>query len=579
MTPVLLPGTDTAESTSAFLESIGSRAIGIPPGAVKWEPESEELAWKYDAWGFSLTDSGKAAVASLSPNTPVLLGIPPDPDSAALLYGTAIAAGLPIAGIIPIASLAPRDLKKWLGSPLPLEDVRSLVTAGLCRLALAYAFASIISIHWSRVSWYRGTLPGIVSLKPLSMLILSGISKSKWRRANHPDGRRWKMYSTVGHHRYYIRYDVIPDNDPAHVDEAGRIKDPDYAAELWRNSGGFGHGRNSEEKLSLKPPTLLSFSDLVVSFSKKDPTVLHELMPSLRRLWIQGLITWPFNDSKKVPDWAWDRKEEICSGMAGVIPFIPFRYAGEHAVRRPDIEVETNPFAPQVSIPTGVAVEEGIKKFDYDVYFAIGTRFAASLLPDKELIRHWMHVDLNHATLAAFKDEVTSEGWSPIFPEEPLPDPKYGTRFPDKSPLPDYSKVNTVVVKRSRAPYQWDVEFNNYFTKIDLLKSFSSSFGNPAIGLPTDRIDALFELETRRVFTKQKLNPNLTERGQGYMALLPPGLSDTETAALFTEDIRDRAAGKGDFAGFLELLRGFTESVMPDIEDELRAELTVPSNG
>lgn len=147
MTPVLLPGTDTAESTSAFLESIGSRAIGIPPGAVKWEPESEELAWKYDAWGFSLTDSGKAAVASLSPNTPVLLGIPPDPDSAALLYGTAIAAGLPIAGIIPIASLAPRDLKKWLGSPLPLEDVRSLVTAGLCRLALAYAFASIISIH------------------------------------------------------------------------------------------------------------------------------------------------------------------------------------------------------------------------------------------------------------------------------------------------------------------------------------------------------------------------------------------------------------------------------------------------
>lgn len=291
MTPVLLPGTDTAESTSAFLESIGARAIGIPPGAVKWEPESEELAWKYDAWGFSLTDSGKAAVASLSPNTPVLLGIPPDPDSAALLYGTAIAAGLPIAGIIPIASLAPRDLKKWLGSPLPLEDVRSLVTAGLCRLALAYAFASIISIHWSRVSWYRGTLPGIVSLKPLSMLILSGISKSKWRRANHPDGRRWKMYSTVGHHRYYIRYDVIPDNDPAHVDEAGRIKDPDYAAELWRNSGGFGHGRNSEEKLSLKPPTLLSFSDLVVSFSKKDPTVLHELMPSLRRLWIQGLIT------------------------------------------------------------------------------------------------------------------------------------------------------------------------------------------------------------------------------------------------------------------------------------------------
>ena len=316
MTPVLLPGTDTAESTSAFLESIGARAIGIPPGAVKWEPESEELAWKYDAWGFSLTDSGKAAVASLSPNTPVLLGIPPDPDSAALLYGTAIAAGLPIAGIIPIASLAPRDLKKWLGSPLPLEDVRSLVTAGLCRLALAYAFASIISIHWSRVSWYQGTLPGIVSLKPLSMLILSGISKSKWRRANHPDGRRWKMYSTVGHHRYYIRYDVIPDNDPAHVDEAGRIKDPDYAAELWRNSGGFGHGRNSEEKLSLKPPTLLSFSDLVVSFSKKDPTVLHELMPSLRRLWIQGLITWPFNDSKKVPDWAWDRKEEICSGIA-----------------------------------------------------------------------------------------------------------------------------------------------------------------------------------------------------------------------------------------------------------------------
>ena len=73
MTPVLLPGTDTAESTSAFLESIGARAIGIPPGAVKWEPESEELAWKYDAWGFSLTDSGKAAVASLSPNTPVLL--------------------------------------------------------------------------------------------------------------------------------------------------------------------------------------------------------------------------------------------------------------------------------------------------------------------------------------------------------------------------------------------------------------------------------------------------------------------------------------------------------------------------
>ena len=89
----------------------------------------------------------------------------------------------------------------------------------------------------------------------------------------------------------------------------------------------------------------------------------------------------------------------------------------------------------------------------------------------------------------------------------------------------------------------------------------------------------MFELETRRVFTKQKLNPNLTERGQGYMALLPPGLSDTETAALFTEDIRDRAAGKGDFAGFLELLRGFTESVMPDIEDESRAELTVPSNG
>ena len=50
MTPVLLPGTDTAESTSAFLESIGARAIGIPPGAVKWEPESEELAWKYEAW-------------------------------------------------------------------------------------------------------------------------------------------------------------------------------------------------------------------------------------------------------------------------------------------------------------------------------------------------------------------------------------------------------------------------------------------------------------------------------------------------------------------------------------------------